>query len=240
MKSAGWAIAAALLAAASAAQAQAPEPYVIEASPDIAAPGPQSPYPAPPPEEMAPRPAPPPGYAPLLPPREIYAIARESGFSPLGDARQRGPVYTLAVVDLDGDDGRLVVDARTGRIRRFTPAYRVGGRFGDDVTAAYGRAEAWPPIEARRPPRPPARIPNVAPRVASLPPAVPVPRTAPHRAPPPPKQAVGKLQSRPAQPPMSTQAAASAVTPADRKPEASQTAAKILPTQEMPPVQGLE
>ena len=62
----------------------------------------------------------------LLPPPEVYTVVRENGFSPLGIPRQRGFVYTISVIDRDGDDGRLVIDARTGRIIRFMPAYRMG------------------------------------------------------------------------------------------------------------------
>ena len=53
-------------------------------------------------------------------------LLRESGFSPLGIPHQRGFVYTIAVIDRGGEDGRLVIDARNGRIIRFVPAYRHG------------------------------------------------------------------------------------------------------------------
>jgi len=36
-------------------------------------------------------------------------------------------VYTIAVMDRRGDDGRLVINARNGRIIRFMPAYRRDG-----------------------------------------------------------------------------------------------------------------
>ena len=41
--------------------------------------------------------------------------------------RLRGFVYTIAVIDRGGEDGRLIIDARNGRIIRFMPAYRMGG-----------------------------------------------------------------------------------------------------------------
>ena len=66
-------------------------------------------------EERGPAPA-------LLPSTEVYAVLRENGFSPLGIPRLRGSVYTIAVIDRRGDDGRLVIDARDGRILRFMPA----------------------------------------------------------------------------------------------------------------------
>ena len=51
-----------------------------------------------------------------------HRIIREAGFSPLGIPRQRGFIYTIAVIDRGGEDGRLVIDARSGRILRFVPA----------------------------------------------------------------------------------------------------------------------
>ncbi len=81
-------------------------------------------------------PAPPPGYnygaygagpgPALLPPQEVYAVLRDNGFSPLGVPHQRGFVYTIAVIDRSGEDGRLVIDARNGRIIRFVPAWGQG------------------------------------------------------------------------------------------------------------------
>ena len=68
---------------------------------------------------------------------EVYAIVRESGFSPLGIPQQRGLVYTISVIDRGGDDGRLVIDARSGRIIRFLPAYRMGDNFNEDLNLAY-------------------------------------------------------------------------------------------------------
>ncbi len=41
--------------------------------------------------------------------------------------RLRGFVYTIAAIDRGGADGRLIIDARNGRIIRFLPAYRMGG-----------------------------------------------------------------------------------------------------------------
>ena len=43
--------------------------------------------------------------------------------------RLRGFVYTIAVIDRGGEDGRLIIDARNGRIIRFMPAYRMGGQL---------------------------------------------------------------------------------------------------------------
>src|SRR5215212_4902792 len=74
----------------------------------------------------------------LLPPQEVYTVVRESGFSPLGAPQQRGVVYTIAVIDRGGEDGRLVIDARTGRIIRFLPAYRMGDNFNEALATTYG------------------------------------------------------------------------------------------------------
>ena len=84
------------------------------------------------PYAVAPREIPGPryGYGPsLLPSTEVYAVLRDNGFSPLGIPRLRGFVYTIAVIDRGGEDGRLVIDARNGRIIRFMPAYRMGGNY---------------------------------------------------------------------------------------------------------------
>ena len=74
----------------------------------------------------------------LLPAPEVYTVVRENGFSPLGIPQQRGVFYTIAVLGRGGDDGRLVIDARDGRVVRFVPAWRTGGNFHTDVAVAYG------------------------------------------------------------------------------------------------------
>src|SRR6516165_4206552 len=123
----GCVAAAALVLAASAAEAQVlangwPRgPYTAVSDFN----GPYGPPEAPPPRsygygyERGPAPT-------LLPAEEVYAVLRENGFSPLGIPRLRGNVYTIAVIDRRGDDGRLVIDARDGRILRFVPAFGPG------------------------------------------------------------------------------------------------------------------
>jgi hypothetical protein len=183
------------------------------------------PYAAMPPEVPAPR------YGPrLLPPQEVYTVVRESGFSPLGIPQQRGLVYTISVIDRGGDDGRLVIDARTGRIIRFMPAYRMGDNFNQELAAIYGLVGQPPPISSvRGPPRPPAPIPHVASRTL-----VPTPKPSPTRAgdvrPLAAKPVAAEVQAKPAD----AQAAAPAVV------EAKPAPPPIQPTQEMPKVQGLE
>ncbi|MBR0874093.1 hypothetical protein JQ633_27295 [Bradyrhizobium tropiciagri] len=253
----GWVAAAALGLSAAAAQAQliAParigSPLLVRVS-DI-----DGPYAA------MPEVPPPPRYGrlpSLLPPVEVYTVLRENGYLPLGAPRQHGFVYTISVIDRGGDDGRLVIDARDGRVLRFVPAYAMGDNFDDEPTAAYGPAGAIPPAIQARVPRPPAPIPHVAKRT------VPVPKRNPISA------------ARPAEAPASAQAAApaaaaaaqatapapaqQAVAGAPKSAEAAQATAQaapvaeaptvgkaappapaapaILPTQEMPKVQGLE
>jgi hypothetical protein len=183
-----------------------------------------------------------PGYGPiLLPAPEVYTVVRESGFSPLGIPHQRGLIYTISVISRDGDDGRLVIDARTGRVIRFVPAYRMGDNYNDDVT--YGSVGPLPPIShARGVPRPPAPIPRVASRTP--PGSVPMPKASPPRAgepkplaakpAPEPAQQSAAVQTKPADTPTAPPAAAPAVVPAPP------AAPQIQPTQEMPKVQGLE
>jgi hypothetical protein len=194
-----------------------------------------------------------PGEGPsLLPGTEVYTVVRENGFSPLGIPQQHGYFYTIAVMDRGGEDGRLVIDARDGRIVRFVPAYRVGSNYDEAVPPAYpAGAGPLPPInQARGVPRPPASIPHVASRT----PSVPLPKAMPPRvAEPPvaaradttnsdaksdrgaaaPPQAMA-MQTKPVELSKSPQNTAPA--PIDTKP----VGPTIQPTQEMPKVQGLE
>jgi hypothetical protein len=56
-----------------------------------------------------------------LPPYEIMTIVRSAGFDPVGSPALRGGIYHLRAVDLGGEDVRLLVDARTGRIQSVAP-----------------------------------------------------------------------------------------------------------------------
>ena len=56
-----------------------------------------------------------------LAPEDVPVILRQQGFSQLGPVFRRGWVYTVAVLNQDGDDGRLIVDARSGEPIRFIP-----------------------------------------------------------------------------------------------------------------------
>ena len=249
----GWVVSAGLVLAAGAANAQMLAPYDVGRSPYTAVSDVDGPYAAMPPEEAPPR------YGPmLLPAREVYTVVRESGFSPLGIPQQRGLFYTIAVVERDGADGWLVIDARNGRIVRMMRADRMGDNANGELTQQYGPAGPLPPVSnLRGGPRPPASIP----RVASRTPSVPIPKAAPLRAGEPKvlaaKPAPDLAQpSEPAQPAEAAQpsaptqqSAAVQVKPLDTPPpppvavpivEAKPTAPEIKPTQEMPKAQGLE
>lgn len=183
-------------------------------------------------EERGPAPA-------LLPSTEVYAVLRENGFSPLGIPRLRGSVYTIAVIDRRGDDGRLVIDAHDGRIIRFMPAADAYGMAPADEAPAvvpYRPQSALPPPTLVRggPPRPPAPIPHVARRT------VPMPKAAPPRTEAPVAAAKPAEPVPPAQP--AQQTAAVQPKPAEAAPTAGQAkpAPTILPTQEMPAAQGLD
>lgn len=191
------------------------------------------------------------GPAPvLLPSTEVYAVLRDNGFSPLGIPRLRGNVYTIAVIDRRGDDGRLVIDARDGRIIRFMPAadaYGMAPAYDDRAVAPYGPQSALPPPTVIRsgPPRPPASIPHVASRTVPLPKAAPRRGVTPVAAAKPAESAPQQAQAPQAQP--AQQTAAAQAKPAEAAPQAAaptvgqaRPAPTILPTQEMPAAQGLD
>jgi hypothetical protein len=251
---AGWAVSAGLLLAASAANAQMLAPY--RAASDFDGPY-ERPYGAMPPP-------PPPvynygGYGPsLLPPQEVYAVLRDNGFSPLGAPHQRGFVYTIAVVDRNGENGRLVIDARNGRIIRFVPAWvpgPYGGNFEVERMSGYeSQAALPPPTVIRGAPRPPASVPHVASRTVPLPAPKPSlagkpPEPAPQQsaavetrpAPPPPAaSAPPQPNAAPAQPNAAPSAQASTSPPANATVGEARPAPVIKPTQQMPAAQGLE
>ncbi len=168
----------------------------------------------------------------LLPPEEVYTVVRENGFSPLGIPRQRGFVYAIEVIDRSGESGRLIVDARDGRIIRFRPGYRVGNNFNEEPAAAYGQPGQLPPsTPVRGEPRPPRSIPHVASRTVPVPKASPL--AAKPEAQPEPQQQSAVAQPKPAEAPAAPPAVTTGMAPA--KP-----VAEIAPTKDLPKVQGLE
>jgi len=242
----GWILSAGLVMAAGAANAQVLEPYGVGRVPYRVVSDFGGPYAA------MPREAPVPGYVPgygprLLPPHEVYTVLRESGFSPLGIPVRRGLVYTISVIDRGGDDGRLVIDARSGRILRFLPASRMGVNF-DDALTNYGPPGPPPPAGALRS----EPHPRAAPKVASRTPGVPVPKPragearplaaapsavqppAQPAAAPPAQQSAAAVPAKPADP-QTTGAIAAPAPAVEAKP-----APQILPTQDMPKAEGWE
>ncbi|WP_257169787.1 hypothetical protein [Bradyrhizobium sp. SRS-191] len=156
------------------------------------------------------------GYAPaFLPVHEVYAILRDNGFSPLGAPRQRGNVYVVAVLDRQGEDGKLVVDARSGRILRFVPAFQSGDdyeRMRYEPAPLGGLDRLPPPTVIRADPRlvPPA---PVSPRMANAMPA-PLPKApTPAARPVAPAPQTAALNPKPAE-----AAKPAAPRPADVKP----------------------
>lgn len=208
-----------------AAGAQAQVPYGNARSPYAAASDFDAPYAMAPPAIPGPRY----GYGPsLLPSTEVYAVLRDNGFSPLGIPRLRGFVYTIAVLDRGGEDGRLIIDARNGRIIRFMPAYRMGDQFNEESRVIDGSPGAPPPAHASGSPRP-------GPKVASR--TVPVPKANPLAAKPAAPEPV-KQAAAPAPKPAEIQAAAPPAVTTGSAPE--KPVPQIAPTEEMPKPQGLE
>jgi hypothetical protein len=231
----GWVLSAGLVLSVPTANAQLLAPNYVGNPSIVTVSDFDGPYAAMPPEMPAPRYGP--AYEPrLMPAIEVYTVLRENGFLPLGIPRQRGLVYTIAVIEPGGRDGRLIIDARSGRIIRFVPADAMDDDDRGDPSGAYGAAGPLPPPTPVRSsvPRPPAPIPHVASRT------VPKPRPNPLAAKlaAEPAQQSAAVQQKPAE---TQQAVAPAVAPtvAQAKP-AAPAAPAILPTQEMPAVQGLE
>jgi hypothetical protein len=129
---------------------------------------------------------PPPVEMAILPPREVFAVVRERGFEPMGPARRRGWVYSVSVLDPNGEEGRVVVDARTGRVMRFVPVYAMTPRRSHEIAVRYGRFGQTidQPRYAPRPPVgvPHSSVPGTGPHVASRT-SSPVPLPRPRRAP---------------------------------------------------------
>jgi hypothetical protein len=259
----GWTMSVGLLLAATAANAQGAAPQdasrpVYTAASDIDGPYADVPPPAPAPV-YGPRAYGPPAYGPqvygpqaygareygpsyggppLMPPTEVYAVLRENGFSPLGAPRLRGLFYSVSALDRRGDDGRLVIDARDGRIVRFVPASRFGDGYYDGRPDSYGYG---PMTRLEGPPRPPANVPKIASR---MPQSVPMPKVAPQR-PADEKPLAEKPTPAPTQQSADAQVKPATVAPAAPSTVASSAepakpAAVIQPTQPMPRVQGLE
>jgi hypothetical protein len=176
----------------------------------------------------------------VLLPQEIIGILRSTGFSPLSAPVRRGRFYVVAALHPDGEDGRVTMDAISGRFIRFVPADMIGGSMA-----------AYPPPPFARPPRglrPPLPLPNVVSRTP------PIPATRPSAA-PTTRPDSGGSAAAPADPPAqadankTTETRTADVKTVDTKPaepvETRQRFGKpagpqLLPTQAMPPAQGFE
>ncbi len=222
-------LAAGLILGTAGAQAQMLSPYEAGRSPYATVSDIGGPYAAAVPDAPGPHD----GYGPrLLPPEEVYTVLREIGFSPLGIPRQCGFVYAIEGIDRSGESGRLIVDARDGRIIRFRPGYPIGNNFNDDAAVVYGQPGPLPPsTSVRGEPRPPRSIPHVASRTVPVPKANPL-AGKPEARPEPPQQSAA-TQSKPAEPPAASPAVTTGMAP-------TKPVAEIAPTRDLPKVQGLE
>jgi len=202
--------------------------------------------------------APPPSEAldDAMPSYEVAAMLRSTGFLPLSGPVRRGGFYVVSAVHPRGEEGRVVIDAFTGRVVRFIPASEAPPRTsrGDEMVLVYqgptfpppdsprAVAPPPPPAVAARPmgpspfitrgvPRPPASIPHVASRTPSTGPVTPRPR--PEAAPKRPDTA----QAPPVPAPVETKPAAVSPPLVPRPPAEKD---KVQPTQPLPPVQTME
>ena len=62
-----------------------------------------------------------PGEGMILPPYEVAAIVRSTGLEPLGRPVRQGQAYAVRAVDEAGEEVRVIVDARLGRIVKVIP-----------------------------------------------------------------------------------------------------------------------
>jgi hypothetical protein len=86
----------------------------------------------PPPGPQAVRPP----AAGLVPPHEVLTIVRSTGLNPLERPARRGANYALRAVEPDGQQVRVVVDARSGEILSVTPLRRQQLAPGPGIAAA--------------------------------------------------------------------------------------------------------
>jgi len=89
-----------------------------------------------------------PGEGMILPPYEVAAIVRSTGLEPLGRPVRQGQAYAVRAIDEAGEEVRVIVDARLGRIVKVIPL----------MEPRYAMPLLRPPYG--RPPRPVAMIPD--------------------------------------------------------------------------------
>ena len=172
----------------------------------------------------------PPSHDAGVPPHEVLASVRSMGLEPLTRPARNGAAYSLRALDPSGQEVRVVVDARRGRVLHVSP---LGPRYGV-MPAPYGR--------------PPGRIPMVpdgygpSSRIAEMPPgaegpavygpgagAGPPPRAPAAAATPHPSS----VQAGPPPLPRPRPKVATVETPAAAKPEAAPAVVQqVLPSRD--------
>jgi hypothetical protein len=173
-----------------------------------------------------------------VPPYEVVAIVRSTGLEPLTRPVRSGPAYALRALDPAGQEVRVVVDARNGRIARVVPV--PGARY---VDPRYGE---FPPPHGRAAGRlvpdgygPGARIAGLPPGAEGAPPSAhapavgSAPRPAAQSAPPPlprPRPKAASADSSSAVPPIAVPAPQA--SPAPETPAAPPVPAEARPASE--------
>jgi hypothetical protein len=195
----------------------------------------------------------------IIAPDEIPGILRQQGFSQLGPVFRRGWVYTVAVLNQAGDDGRLIVDARTGEPIRFIPAMRMDSRLRDELDRMYGPPGPPParfaqpydrgPSHRNYPPRTASHAPVASPRHAAplKRAAKAIAKTAPKPNPAAAAAAPPKAQTPAAHTAQLSGTSGSATKDAPKpaakleaKPATDAATVELKPTGPMPPVQPMD
>ena len=84
-----------------------------------------------------------PGYAAALPPHEVVTIVRSARMQPLHRPMRHGATYVLRAIDPNGQEVRVTVDARLGRILQVVPV--LGPRYAV-LPPPYGRPPGLIPM----------------------------------------------------------------------------------------------
>ena len=190
---------------------------------------------------------------PTMPSYEVTDILRAHGFLPMGGPVRRGEYYVVRVMHKNGEQGRAVINAFSGRFIEFLPASQVAAAPRNDEMVLVYQGPTFPPPDRGRivpppppvsralpsppppvvhgVPRPPASIPRVASRT---PPVTPKPR--PQAAPQRPDSA----QAPPVPAPVESKPATASPQLTTRPIEQVLPPPKVQPTKPLPPVQTLE